>query len=409
MRASWWATGLCWIALAPVNTATDGSDADPASLLLPLNRTGNHIAFVKTHATGSSTVSSILHRYAVNHGVAKALPEKASFTYKLDTEPMAKGPKLTQTPKLNCGGMQSAGPPFEMWSNHVIYHSRMDDVSKGGGNPATAVLVPGARGQVLTIVRDPADRFLSAYYKGNRQDRHGMSLSQWIHTKSAGSGGGGTPRGRRLVGGDGGPSSRANSTSAVEDTEMGRRLQMHSLNSMCQHLIRDGQPPGGGTEAEIMHKIRTGDWLVLVLERFDESLQLLREAYSWDMFDILYVAMKTTRTSHKAPLNEADRAALLKMSGCDTKLYQESLAVFEQRVEEYGKERMVADVEKFKTLNAKANEICVSKAEQEHPQCIQMSMDNMKWSGWAKHEIVKPKPCAGIAKSAADFASKLGL
>ena len=113
-----------------------------------------------------------------------------------------------------------------------------------------------------------------------------------------------------------------------------------------------------------MHKIRTGDWLVLVLERFDESLQLLREAYSWDMFDILYVAMKTTVTSHKAPLNEADRAALLKMSGCDTKLYQESLAVFERRVEEYGKERMVADVEKFKTLNDKANEICVSKAEQ---------------------------------------------
>ena len=38
--------------------------------LVSLNRTGNHIAFVKTHATGSSTVASILHRYAVNHGVS---------------------------------------------------------------------------------------------------------------------------------------------------------------------------------------------------------------------------------------------------------------------------------------------------------------------------------------------------
>lgn len=148
--------------------------------MLPLDRTGNHIAFVKTHATGSSTLASILHRYAVNHGVAKALPEKASFTYNLDTEPMAKGPKLMQTPKLNCNGTQRAGPPFEMWSNHIVYHSRMDGMSKGGGSPATAVLVPGAKGQVLTIVRDPADRFLSAFYKGNRVERDGRTIQKFI-------------------------------------------------------------------------------------------------------------------------------------------------------------------------------------------------------------------------------------
>lgn len=113
-----------------------------------------------------------------------------------------------------------------------------------------------------------------------------------------------------------------------------------------------------------MRKVRTGDWLVLVLERFDESLQILREAYGWDMVDILYMSMKTTRTTHKTPLGAADRTALLGLSPCDTKLYQESLAVFERRVEEYGKERMAADVATFKALNAKANTICASKAGQ---------------------------------------------
>merc|ERR1711871_700445 len=130
-----------------------------------------------------------------------------------------------------------------------------------------------------------------------------MSLSQWIASKSSSEGRGRS--GRRLVA-DVHGNRPANMTSFEDGSKMQarRKLQMHSLNSMCQHLVRDQQPAGGGSEAEILHKIRTGDWLVLVLERFDESLLLLREAYGWDLIDILYVAMKTTRSTHKTPLSE---------------------------------------------------------------------------------------------------------
>ena len=66
---------------ANVNHVNAVSDVNELSELplVPLNRTGNHIAFVKTHATGSSTVTSILHRYAVNHGVSASF--RPAFSY----------------------------------------------------------------------------------------------------------------------------------------------------------------------------------------------------------------------------------------------------------------------------------------------------------------------------------------
>ena len=187
------------------------------------------------------------------------------------------------------------------WSNHIIYHPRMvEGIGVGGAH----VLVPGAKGQILTIVRNPvtrcaglevmldknislsplqrtgllllfypcckstmhqqaddlttlSHRFLSAYYKGNRVARHGMSLPQWIHRGAGGSTQnrvGGNPRRNKPVhpgrGGRRSPPRRLGefdhdiipnntSTDGASNDSRRRRLQMHSLNSMCIHLLRE--------------------------------------------------------------------------------------------------------------------------------------------------------------------------
>ena len=107
------------------------------------------VVFIKTHKTGGSTVTSVLHALATAHNlstpVVKKSPGKRWFPGK-DLQEMLQLPSTTNS---------SSHAPFDIWANHVVYDNAL----------VTHVVVPGAK--VVSIVRDPAARLRSAcqYYR----------------------------------------------------------------------------------------------------------------------------------------------------------------------------------------------------------------------------------------------------
>ena len=108
------------------------------SLALSLRRS---IGFLKTHKTGSSTLASILYRYAARHGVTVFKPSGGHI--------------------LNIAGM---GP---MRAEIVLHHIsggpflRLDWASFRAGY---FHILRGQRAHLVTIVREPVEHYLSCFH-----------------------------------------------------------------------------------------------------------------------------------------------------------------------------------------------------------------------------------------------------
>merc|ERR1712154_204400 len=89
------------------------------------------------------------------------------------------------------------------------------------------------------------------------------------------------------------------------------------------------------------NSIENGEWLLLITERFDESLLVLMSAYNLSTCDLVYRRQKggVNRILYQSAYNpnESERKMIKKMNECDWKLYKNALKLFEYRLHEiYG-------------------------------------------------------------------------
>eukprot|EP00045_Choanoeca_perplexa_P013616 m.155047 g.155047 ORF g.155047 m.155047 type:complete len:786 (-) comp16403_c0_seq15:402-2759(-) len=254
---------------APVRVCRNGK---PVSKLI----------YIKTHKTGSSTLSNIFHRYGVQHNLRMALPKDNLF-YAWPHGQASNIINSVDTSKLSI-------PPFDILASaHVRYVPE-----------ALESMVPG--GKYVTILRNPQTHFVSSW----------VHWHVWEHIEQQG--------GPKL--------SPLQFLKGFELYEQHLRMtdRVLVMNSFAFDLGID--EPTQDNMIALIQEMETKFPVVMITEHMLESLVLLKRALCWKLEDIVYLSLKVT--SHRAkevakePEHVAEeRSALIsKLNWADTMLYK---------------------------------------------------------------------------------------
>ena len=119
-------------------------------------------------------------------------------------------------------------------------------------------------------------------------------------------------------------------------------------------------------EKAIKRKIAEADekfHLVMIVERFDESLVLMRHQLCWDLEDMISLKLNA-RKAQQSRIDETTRDELKKLLAADYTLYNHFLEIFDRKVQQFGKQRMEEEVRQLSTANQEVSEKCkVSAAD----------------------------------------------
>ncbi|KAK6174408.1 hypothetical protein SNE40_017691 [Patella caerulea] len=279
-----------------------------------------HIAFLKVHKSGSSTVANIIQRFALENNLNVVLPLKkphvSHYNYIGDSKP------LTKQSIIPLPNNQS----YDILYNHVIYNRTF----------FRAILPPDTF--YFAIVREPVDRFLSAarYYGLQKQLIKNGILN-------------------------------ANSTKYIfsKFLENQRKLKTGHNN-----YVDNGMAHDFGVPRKQIHNISfVKDYLkqldkdfhfVMLMEYFDESLILLKKLLCWDIKHVLYIKLNTFKghkdTDHD--LSNADIARLHEWQEADFLIYKHFSFKFSQLIHSAGSD-FLQEVRNFKDIVRQINKFCI--------------------------------------------------
>ncbi|KAK3751809.1 hypothetical protein QZH41_013275, partial [Actinostola sp. cb2023] len=217
----------------------------------------SNIVFLKTHRTGSSTVTNILNRYGNKHNLTFVLPRRGKYRlgwpYKFTSASYS--PLQGRIPNILC--------------NHARYDREELDL-----------IMPKDTAHV-TIMRDPADQFRSVFEQFQLGSILGINSSEplsaflekpWFYLEQA---------------------LRNDNIQAIDF----HRLQL-ARNGMLFDLGLS--PEEHENEAIIRaHIKRLGRefQLVMINEYFNESMVLLKNLMCWDLADVVYIALNARGSS----------------------------------------------------------------------------------------------------------------
>merc|ERR1711915_1148872 len=98
---------------------------------------------------------------------------------------------------------------------------------------------------------------------------------------------------------------------------------------------------------------------VLIAEYFDESLVLLSQLLCRDLSEFRYLKQNARKLSKVSKINETARGYLKNWLKAEYKLYDYYAEVLEQKIEEYGREKMTRDVAILRSMNEDLRDECV--------------------------------------------------
>ena len=97
--------------------------------------------------------------------------------------------------------------------------------------------------------------------------------------------------------------------------------------------------------------------LVMILENFEESLILMRNSLCWDYSDITSLKLNA-RKSENSTMKESTRLLLREVLRSDYMLYNHFLAIFQQKMKDFGSENMKEELEKLAEANNEVAQNC---------------------------------------------------
>jgi len=294
----------------------------------------HNVAFLKTHKTGSSTMSNIMLRFAGRHNLTVGLPLEGHW--ELGGYPAYIDKRLID-PQL---------PTYNVLGHHFRYNREKFN----------SFMAPDTK--VVTIIRSPVDNVESVF--GFFQDQEPfMHWMEEIETT------------QRLGTFYADPHRFYN-----KDTDW----YFRSKNYMTFDI---GNDVSVDDDAIIDQKIAEMDEVfqfVLLTDFFDESLILMKAKLCWDWDDVVYVKFKMRTEEAKATINPTLAEQIKSWNRADFKLYEHFNTTFWQTVEHFGKERMEAELEEFR----------VKQKEAEH-ECIQ-AYEPFKKKPWILGAKLRPRP-----------------
>ncbi|ESO88379.1 hypothetical protein LOTGIDRAFT_175890 [Lottia gigantea] len=228
-----------------------------------------NIAFLKTHKSGSTTVSNILYRFAIRNRLNLALPNKRG---KPNHWVLGDLTNFTDASILRL----PTGEHYNILAVESIYRR---DVFRR--------IVP-SNPYFLTIVREPVDRFISYVFFNKKNNVEGMPY--------------------------------VIKNSFLKDKVFKMAAKGMSLDFGMKYngskLLLDPR--------RFVQNITTDFDLILVAEYFDESLLLLKRQLCWELKDIIYISKNVNAQKRNYALDAHDVERVRNLTQVDNMLYSKS-------------------------------------------------------------------------------------
>ncbi|KAH7963421.1 hypothetical protein HPB52_021117 [Rhipicephalus sanguineus] len=273
-----------------------------------------NIVFLKTHKCASSTVMNIFLRYGTEHGLNFVLPKSPSTHY-------------IGHPQMFSRRLVADISRYNMTYNILTHHTRYNDEEVHALMPPDSVYV--------TIVRRPDSLFESLYSYCNLSEIFKRNLTMFA-------------RNRNLTG------------YLSRHREINDRV---GLNQMSFDLGFKGPFDSEQAVAKFVKKIASVFHLVMLADRLDESLVLLKHLLCWNTTDMVALKMNSRYSAFKEHLSNETKEQLLRLNSADWQLYQYFDKVFDKKVKAFGVDRMAAEVKELRAKQKEYYDRCVMAEE----------------------------------------------
>ncbi|XP_065679084.1 galactose-3-O-sulfotransferase 3 isoform X1 [Hydra vulgaris] len=274
-------------------------------------KTNQNVIFLKTHKTGSSTVTNILQRYALSHHLNVALPRcDHRFCY----------PNKFEEAYLY---EHQLGETYNILFNHAVFHKeKMLQIMSSGVT------------KIVTIVREPFSQFDSAAQYLNFRKYFNLSNDSPILDEFL----------------------------KIPVEHLKRYIQSVSLNegegafalAKNPNAFDLGFDVWNETPEYIQYVLNsiTQDFsLVMIMEYMEESLVLLKNEMNWELEDILFYALNARGVKEKSTNNfEKTKEKVLSWNKLDAAIYRHFNETFWLRIKSSSSD-FYAEVNKLKEWN----------------------------------------------------------
>ncbi|XP_076439190.1 uncharacterized protein LOC143278055 [Babylonia areolata] len=295
----------------PARLLTDADQRDDKATN-NTNEEIRHVFFLKVHKAASTTVMNVLYRFAVSRHLNVMLPRRGSSLSQTS-------PRWTQAVMP----LPRHAAHFDILCNHLVFSEP----------PIRHSL--GKHARFIGIVREPFQQFLSAFHYYRNVHRTGYL--------------------KRIPGKD--PvASYLQNPGKYEPKDMAKSFTHNRMSfDFGMNPIRMSDKRYINTY--ITYLERTFD-LVMIKERFDESMLLMKRLLGWRLEDVLYVKNNVFTTPYLNFTYSSYQKHVHRMfNAADYRLYENFKALFQSKVDNEG-ELFKKEVAAFVSLREQVEDFC---------------------------------------------------
>lgn len=303
------------------------------------------VVFVKTHKTGGTTITNMILRHAERNNLLVGLPiqdhwELAGYPATFDSRLID---PLTEK--------------YDVLCHHFRYDEQ--EISKKVADDATYV----------TIMRNPISNYESIF--GFFRD---YPFAQW-------------------VGRNGTLKTFLSDPAAYYDKTT--PWYFRAKNYMAYDLGFDNENATAEYTREAIMKMDAKFDLVMITDRFEESIVMMKELLCMSDEDVIYLALKVRRETQSTELTTDEAKKIREWNSLDTALYDHFEKKLDMAIEKYGRDRMSLEVNKLRAELRDVEEKCVDTYAQQRltpwirriklrrksgDQCLKMTWGEVKFA-----------------------------
>jgi hypothetical protein len=216
---------------------------------------------------------------------------------------------------------ERAGADYHVFCLHTVWDAQ-----------AVAEVMASEDTRYVTILRDPVDQFLSQWHYYHMEKAFGVSLEEFL-------------------------------TGPMEAIPERSRAFVVGRNQMLFDLGMS--PEDFDSDERVRQKINelsASFDLVMLAERFEESMVLLRDLMCWDEEAVTYLKQNERGRSAREGISLEALLSLKSWLSADHALYDHFSAVFQRHAEAFGADRMRREVASLRAANDRVRAECIEKA-----------------------------------------------
>jgi len=292
-----------------------------------------NIAFVKTHKTGSSTITSIIDRFADINNLEVAIPKvgdnRFRWPYSFKIKFVDRTRLQTRLASIIC--------------NHLVFDRQ--EISKIMKRPY----------KLITILRDPVYQFRSLFYYHRMHKYYNISntsnsIELFFKNKT------------KLYG-------KSNNDVFIRDSE----ILMQNGMSFDLHFGGFQKNSFNNSFGDFLEYIDQSFHLVLITELFDESLILLKRLMCWKFIDIVYHKKLVNLSLKKSKdVSLSVKEEIYKWNRFDVQLYTHFKDKLVNTINQQNKTEFQEELKNFRALNTAIYQLCKEKSTEKFNEVISL-------------------------------------